>query len=1063
MRHRFKLALSALALALLACNPNAKYETMTFEEKTPHDWENPEVFEINKEAPRASYIPFISKEKAMEDEKFNSSLLQSLNGTWKFHLAQNPYERPAFFFKEDFCVKKWDNIKVPANWELEGFDIPIYTNVKYPHEKTPPTIQKHYNPVGSYKRTFTIPTDWNEKEVFIHFGAVSSAMYIWVNGEQVGYSEDSKTPAEFNITQFLKKGENQLAVEVYRWSDASYMEDQDFWRLSGMTRDVYLMARTPQHLRDYTVTSSLDDNYTNGQFALDIEMSSDEKATVEVELLRQGKQVFSAQKEVSAKQLRFDTELPKVNKWTAETPELYDLFITIKTANGQTEVIKQDVGFRRVEIKGNTLLINGQYVYIKGANLHEHHDVNGHVVGKETMMKDIDMIRNFNLNAIRTSHYPQPEEWYKLCNEYGVYLVDEANIESHGLGAVHQGGFNKKEHIAYREEWVNAHLYRINNMYQRDKNQPSIVIWSMGNECGNGIAFEKGYELMKKLDSSRPVQFEQAQKGDHSDIFCPMYATIKRMEKYAKEDNSQPLIQCEYAHAMGNSVGNLQDYWDVIEANECMQGGFIWDWVDQGLLTTNEAGEEYWAYGGDFGPKDVPSDGCFCINGLVNPVRDANPHLYEVKKVYQYVGFKATDLAKGKFIITNKYAFTNLSKYDLSYTVLANGEIVKEGKIKSLDLAPYASAKVSIDYGVKAKANTEYFVNIYAKQGQDERMIKAGHILAYEQFRLPFSQDITTAKPAKGKVKFNADEIKKSGNDITIGGEQATLEAGNTVYTFDVEKGQLASIKVAGKEMLLQQVAPNFWRAPIDNDFGNDLHKRAKVWRRVEERMACTSQILNHEGNVSLTFAHQILNDEKVAVANLKTKYSIGSEGELNVVNDFAMIGDELPEIPRYGATLLMPKDYANISWYGRGPQENYSDRKTGALVGIYSGTVAEQYFPYIRPQENGNKCDMRWMKITDEDGHGLQFTGAPTIDGGAQHYIMEDFESMERTDGRQIEGVDVINRHSDDVKERDMTVVNIDFMQMGVGGDNSWGAWTHAQYRLTEKKYSYTYTIKPI
>ena len=1038
MTQFLKLAVSALALTLVACNSNAKYDKMVFEEKTPADWENPEVFQINKEPARASFIPYSNKEIALEDQHFSSALVQSLNGTWKFHLSHTPAERPAFFFKDDYSVKKWNDIKVPSNWEMEGYDVAIYTNVKYPHKKTPPTIQKDYNPVGSYKHQFTIPEDWDNNEVYLHFGAVSSAFYVWVNEQQVGYSEDSKTPAEFNITKYLKKGQNTLAVEVYRWSDASYMEDQDFWRLSGITRDVYLLARAPQHVRDFTVISTLDDTYTEGLLNLDVQFAKAEAAQVKVELIRQGEVVFSEQQEISSSTAQFETTLPNVAQWNAESPELYTLLITLSQNEQTLEVIKQDVGFRRVEIKGNTLLVNGQYVYIKGANLHEHHETNGHVMDKETMLKDIELLRQFNLNAIRTSHYPQPEEWYKLCNKYGIYLVDEANIESHGMGATHQGQFDKEAHIAYRPEWVNAHLYRINNMYQRDKNQPSVMIWSMGNECGNGIAFEKSYELLKQLEKTRPVQFEQAENGDHTDIFCPMYASIDHMKKFAKEDNSMPLIQCEYAHAMGNSVGNLQDYWDVIETNECMQGGFIWDWVDQGILTSNEDGEAFYAYGGDFGPKDVPSDGNFCINGLVSPKRTPNPHLYEVKKVYQNVGFNANDLAKGTFTITNKYAFTNLDKYHLLYEILANGTSVKQGSIAPLHLSPYQSTTITIDYGVNIEADTEYIINLYAKQVEDERLIPAGHIVAAEQFVLPISTKAMTQTDPNPSIKMEAEKIQGKNKQMTLGGKTAKFTVGNTIYTFDLEKGKLASILSDNKELLLEGLQANFWRAPIDNDFGNNLHKRAAVWRKTDERTFVKNNAFLTNQN-TLTFNFGINNMDSVEIATLSTSYSFTKKG-LKVSNTFTMTGEDLPEIPRFGALLVLPKAYGNIAWYGRGPQENYEDRKTGALIDLYSGTVAEQYFPYIRPQENGNKCDMRWMSITNDEGHGLRFEGIPTFDGGAQHHLMEDFESLERTDGRQIEGVNVVNRHTTDVQDRDMTVVNIDYKQMGVGGDDSWG-----------------------
>ncbi|MBT6004627.1 MAG: beta-galactosidase, partial [Prolixibacteraceae bacterium] len=597
-----------LSVIVISCNQYTDYSNVPFEENDPPPWQDQGVFQINKEAPHAHFIPFESAEQARTEDKWQSPMLQSLNGTWQFNLAQNPSERPHWFFKNDFDTREWDEIKVPSNWEIEGYDYPIYTNVKFPHEKTPPTIQEHYNPVGSYKRTFEIPAGWDGNEIILHFGAVSSAMNVWVNEQFVGYSEDSKTPAEFNITEYLNGGENSLAVEIFRWSDASYLEDQDFWRLSGITRDVYLKARGQQQIQDFSVISGLDETYTDGIFSLNIDVlnigENAKSGVIEAVLYENENPVGNFSKELNTGKgnVQFTAKIQEIKKWSAEIPNLYELIITLKNQNEIVEVIKQDVGFRTVEIKNANLLVNGKYVYMKGANLHEHHDINGHVVDKETMLLDIKTMKENNLNAIRTSHYPQPELWYELCNKYGLYIVDEANVESHGMGY-------GKESLAKDETWKEAHLYRTKNMFERDKNQPCIITWSLGNEAGNGVNFYATYDYLKAADPTRPVQYERAGLEYNTDIFCPMYARMESMERYAKTNPERPLIQCEYAHAMGNSVGNFQDYWDLIEKYDVLQGGFIWDWVDQGLLTTNEAGEEFWAYGGDFGPDTVPSDG----------------------------------------------------------------------------------------------------------------------------------------------------------------------------------------------------------------------------------------------------------------------------------------------------------------------------------------------------------------------------------------------------------------------------------------------------------------------
>lgn len=1043
-------------IALTACTSYTDYSGVPFEEPNPKPWEDPAICEINREEPHAYFIPFASAEQARTGDKWQSPFLKSLNGTWQFHLAQNPSERPFWFFKNDFDTREWDEIKVPANWEVEGFDYPIYTNVKFPHAVTPPLIQEHYNPVGSYKRSFEVPAEWEGSDIIIHFGAVSSCMNLWINEQFVGYSEDSKTPAEFNITKYLKDESNSLAVEIFRWSDASYLEDQDFWRLSGITRDVYLKVRDKHSLKDFRVGSTLDDTYQNGLFSLDVELSGSNNVTVEA-VLSDGKTVIEEFSEAAkGSVVNFQAEITDVKQWSAEIPNLYELIITLKNGEDVIEVIRQDVGFRRVEIKDKALLVNGKYVYLKGVNLHEHHEVHGHVVDKETMLKDIKTMKEHNLNAVRTSHYPQPEEWYELCNKYGLYVIDEANIETHGFGATHQGSFDKSKHIAYLPEWADAHIYRINNMYQRDKNQPGIIAWSMGNECGNGQVFFDAYNMLKEQDPSRLVQFEQAESPENSDIKCPMYWKIDRMIKYAEETPLQPLIQCEYAHAMGNSLGNFQDYWDVIEKYDIMQGGFIWDWVDQGLLTTNEAGEKFWAYGGDFGPDTVPSDGNFCNNGLVNPDRAVKPHLLEVKKVYQHIDFDAVDLKKGMIAIKNKYAFLNLSVFDFEWEMTGNGEVIANGSLEEINLPPGESKNVTINYALKQpQSGVEYFLNVKARLKESQNLVDAGRILAEEQFPMPINVPVTaeTKTTNMPTVKFE----EKSGF-ITVSGEDFSV-------TFDNEKGLMSSYKKGNTEMLLSGPVPNFWRAPIDNDFGNNLHKRSRVWRKAGENrrlMGCIMEKVN-ENTCKITFDFSLINEKGAKIADYQSIYTVFGSEEILVSNNFKMTSEDLPEIIRMGMNLVMPRKFDQMTWFGRGPHESYQDRKTSAFVGKYSGSVADQYWAYLRPQENGNKTDVRWMSITDKEGNGLMFSGMPLLEVSAHHNIMEDFESQERTDGRQVPGVEVVNRHTIDVKPRDLTSVNIDYKQMGVGGDNSWGALTHEKYRLTEKEYSYSFKMKAI
>jgi beta-galactosidase len=1047
------ISLLTLSVIFFSCNRYTDYSNVAYEEEIPPAWEDPAVFQINKLAPHAYFIPFKTVEQAREDNMWDSPLIQSLNGTWQFHLAQNPSERPYWFFKEDFDTRDWDEIKVPANWELEGYDYPIYTNVKYPHDRTPPVIQDHYNPVGSYKREFTIPSDWDGKDVILHFGAVSSAMKVWVNGEFVGYSEDSKTPAEFNITRYLKNGKNTLAAEVYRWSDASYLEDQDFWRMSGMTRDVYLLARNPQQIKDFRVFSGLDKTYANGRFSLEIDVANrgeNAAATAVGAVLYDGDNYvieFSKGINEGTQTVHFETEIPNVKKWSAEIPNLYELIITMKNGKETVEVIRQDVGFRTVEIKDANLLVNGEYVYLKGANLHEHHDVTGHVVDKETMLKDIETMKAHNLNAVRTSHYPQPELWYELCNKYGLYIIDEANIESHGMGY-------GEESLAKDPAWKEAHLYRTKNMFERDKNQPSIIIWSLGNEAGNGMNFYATYDYLKSVDSTRPVQYERAGLDRNTDIFCPMYMGIDRMERFAKENGDRPLIQCEYAHAMGNSVGNLQDYWDVIEKYDVLQGGFIWDWVDQGLLTTNEEGEEFWAYGGDFGPDTVPSDGNFCLNGLVEPDRTVKPHLLEVKKVYQYIGFEPVDLQNGVFSIKNKYAFRNLSDFNFEWNVTANGETIKSGKFENINLNPGDSENVTVDVSLQPEPGVEYFLNVSASLKEKDGLLEAGTQLAAEQFELPFSAPAEKIEVAE----MPEVSVNETDNKVVVSGENFTV-------TFNKNSGLISSYKMGDREFLQTGPAPNFWRAPIDNDFGNNLHKRSRVWRKAGEnrKVESVSVSKKSENIAEVVYNFNLTNNEGEEIADYQSKYSVYGSGDVLVENHFKMTQEDLPEIVRMGMNLVMPREYDQMTWLGRGPHENYRDRKTSAFVGLYDGAIADLGWEYLRPQENGNRTDVRWAAITNSEGYGLFFDGRPLLSISAHHNLLEDFESMERTDGRQVEGVRVENRHTTDVKPRDLTSVNIDYKQMGVGGDNSWGAWTHDEYRLTEDAYSYSFRMKAI
>ncbi|ALJ05679.1 beta-galactosidase [Pseudalgibacter alginicilyticus] len=1051
-----KLTYIAILLILISsCNKNHKYADVPFEEQEVHDWENPAVFGINKEQPRAYFIPYLNTNDVITDNVKNSPFYTSLNGNWEFNLAIKPDDRPYYFFKEDYDTSDWKTIKVPANWELEGFDVPIYTNVKYPHEKTPPKIQDHYNPVGSYRTYFNIDA-LGSKDVFLHFGAVSSAMYVWVNGEKVGYSEGSKTPAEFNITKYLKKGKNLLAVEVYRWSDGSYIEDQDFWRLSGITRDVYLLERNKTHIKDFWSQANLDTSYKNGIFNVDIELENkaNENYIVETILLDSNKkEVYSASKNVTSGKttLKFKKNIPNVHLWNAENPYLYHLIIQLKTEdNTLIETVGTEVGFRNVVVENGQLLVNGKAIYVKGVNLHEHHDRTGHYIDEATMIKDIKTMKMFNINAVRTSHYPQPELFYKLCNKYGLYLVDEANIESHAMGAEHQGSFDTIQHVAYRSEWNNAHLDRIKRAVERDKNHPSIIMWSMGNECGNGHVFFEAYEWIKNRDKTRLVMFEQAGLQSNTDIVAPMYAGIEKLEEYAQNHNDRPYILCEYAHAMGNSVGNLKEYWDTMKKYPVLQGGFIWDWVDQGLIKTTEDGEEYWAYGGDFGPKDVPSDGNFCLNGLVDPDRTPKPALFEVKKVHQNIQFKAIDLKNGKFQITNEFDFTNLNEYNFSYKIMSDGEIVAKENLPTLNLAPTESEIVQITYPEITKSE-EVIITISATTKKEKNLVPNNHEIAWEQFEINTPNNTFKLEQAS-KVVIANDE-----NSIKISSKDCKV-------VFDTSTGIMTELYFGDANNIIHEnvgFTPNFWRAPIDNDFGNDLHKRSKDWRYVSKNRTLTSINSKMDGaNAVVTVYYDLINELNENMGAFSSKYTINGNGKILVENELIKANNKLPDLPRVGLNIVLNNNLNQIKWYGRGPHESYWDRKSGAKIGTYEGSVADQYWAYIRPQENGNKSDTRWVSLTDETGKGIIIKGLPTIDVSAHHNIMEDFESLERTDGRHRDGDTVKNRHTTDVVPRDLVSLNIDYKQMGVGGDNSWGAHTHPEYKLSDKEYRYSFIL---
>lgn len=1017
-----------------------------------NDWENPAVFEINRLPARASFMNYADRQSAILDDYSLSPYYLSLSGKWKFNWVAKPDDRPVDFYKNNYNVNSWKEINVPGNWELLGYGIPIYTNREYPFKKNPPYIAHNDNPVGSYVKEFELPATWRNRKTFLHFEAGVSAMYIWVNGEKVGYSEGTKNPAEFDITNYVTSGRNKIAIEVYRWSDGSYLEDQDFWRLSGFDRDIYLYSTDQVRITDFFAQPCLDKDYKNGELNIDLKFDNFENnlrnSTVEMELIDDnGKTVFkkSASFLLKANSKTFQSLSQKVKSpklWSAETPSLYTLLLTLKDKNKKPiEFVSQRIGFRSVEIKNGVLLVNGKYVYLKGVNRHEHDQTNGHVIDKETMMADLRLMKQYNINAVRTSHYPNCTLWYKLCDEYGIYLIDEANIESHGMGY-------GKENMAFDSVWDNAHLARTYSLVERDKNHPSVIIWSLGNESSNGDVFRKTYNWIKGRDNSRPVQYEQAKEGKATDIICPMYANIDEINKYAhKSDIYRPLILCEYSHAMGNSTGNLKEYWQIIRANRSLQGGFIWDWVDQGILTKDENGNPYYAYGGDFNSKGYPNQENFCLNGLIWPDRTPNPQLHEVKKVYQDIQIKSKDLQKGIITLTNEFAFTNLSDYQFKWEILKNGEKLDECDFV-VELAPLQSKDIQLKLPQLAvDSGDEYLLNIYALTKKSTELVPIRHIAAYEQFII---ENNSYFSKISAKTSNIPPKVLKLNNKIKV-------KVGDILAEFDIDKSYkssrqsgLISYKKADKELLKSEIELNFWRAPTDNDFGAEIQRKLNVWRSAgNNRILKDVSIDENNKGVSIAYFYTL---PDVNADYIQT-YLIDGTGSITIDVQYKTTNTEIQEIPRFGNILTLPVEYDNYKYYGRGPYENYVDRCDASMLGIYESKVKDQYVPYLRPQENGNKTDVRWLTLTNDSGFGLKVEGLQPLSVTALNNASEDFDP----------GLTKKSMHRNDIYPRKEVILNLDLFQRGLGGINSWGQLPLEQYRYKNKDYKFSYKLSII
>ncbi|MCU4675911.1 DUF4981 domain-containing protein [Catenovulum sp. 2E275] len=1055
------IALAGMATACSGINGLPENKAQTQQQAERVEWENPQIFGINKLAPRATFYAYESKALAEQNQREASAYFSSLNGNWAFNWVRKPADRPVDFYKTDFDSSDWTQIQVPSNWELQGHGVPHYVNIDYVFPANQPFIPHDYNPVGSYIKTLNVPANWQGKRVYLHFGAVNSAMYVWVNGQKVGYSQGSKLPAEFDITDFVKTGDNKIAVEVYRWSDGSYLEDQDAWSLSGIDREVYAYATPQTQIRDFTVTSDLDKSFKNGVFGLEVEMASKANQAVAVKLdvkVSDGNQVLlnkQISKQVKDKQyLDVSGVIKNIQPWSAETPKLYTLTIEADI-NGQTQVIEKKIGFRHIEMQYGQFLVNGKAITIRGVNRHEHDPNTGKALSLDSMIADIKLMKQLNVNAVRTSHYPNDERFYELADQYGLYVLDEANIESHEYMQIgNRQGFTNNEYqrktfLGYQPEWEAAHIDRIARMVERDKNHPSVILWSLGNEAGFGTAFEKAAAWIKQNDTSRPVTYggwgtvDGHSALEYVDIYTPMYDFIWEMQDWAQSNPKQPMIQAEYAHAMGNSLGNLQAYWDLIYSYPQLQGGFIWDWVDQTLFKTNDKGQKIMAYGGDFGDSPRPDSDNFLANGVIQSDRSVNPHAWELKKVYQPIYFKAVDLASFSFVLQNHHNFTDAGQFDYDWILAKNGEAVTQGTINNISAAAGQNQIIKLDLDKSLiEAGNEYHLTLRAKAKANQiAFIEAGEVIAWEQFAL--TQPVF-AHHSSNKANKMALNLKQTEQSLNIQGKGFKV-------SFDKTTGQLSSYQLAGKELIKQPLKPNLWRVPTDNDAGAGLQHKLSVWKQASENQSLISfsseQLLNGQIQVKANYK---LGDN---TASFSTVYLINSAGEIDVSADVYPQKGGLPMMPKVGMNWVLNGDYKQMQWFGRGPHENYVDRNTSAAVAVYQSNVDEQYHDYSRPQETGNKTDVRWFKLTNAQGQGIEIQGHQLLSMSALPMLNSDIEHDRKN----------VHLHGAEVEAKDLVNLNIDYKQMGVGGDNSWGALMHPQYQILPAHYHYGFVIKPI
>ncbi|WP_110933896.1 glycoside hydrolase family 2 TIM barrel-domain containing protein [Paenibacillus bouchesdurhonensis] len=1026
------------------------------------EWNNnPEIFQINRMEAHASKMSFHTVNEALAGDKTASAYYRSLNGAWKFAFAETPAQRCIDFYKLDYDYSDWADLPVPSHWQFHGYDYPQYTNVRYPWAESEPELQAPfaptvYNPVGSYIRTFTVPEEWKDQPVYLSFQGVESAFYVWVNGELVGYSEDTFTPAEFDITAYLVTGENKLAVEVYRWCDASWLEDQDFWRLSGIFREVYLYSAPPLHIADFFVRTKLDDAYKHAQLNVDVKLEdyfiSKAGCTVEMQLYdadRQGVWDDPYSSEVSFQEgleqaVKLTAPVQHPLKWSAESPNLYTLVLSLKDEARQLlEAVSCKVGFRTFELKDGLMEINGKRIVFKGVNRHEFSCDKGRAITKEDMIRDIELMKTYNINAVRTSHYPNQSLWYELCDEYGLYVIDETNLETHGAWEYGQKGLNERNIPGSKPEWRDNVLDRCNSMFQRDKNHPSIIIWSLGNESYGGDNFIAMHKFFKQADPTRLVHYEgifhYRESEAASDMESTMYIKPKEVEQYARNNPKKPYIICEYSHAMGNSCGGLHLYTELFDRYEILQGAFIWDWVDQAIRTKTSDGIEYMAYGGDFG--ESPHDGNFCGNGLIFADRTVTPKLDEVKKCYQNVKFEGVNLEEGRIRITNQFLFTDLNSYALKWEILLDGEIHQSGTA-GLNLPPGESTELVIpnllsnDQLTAEQYKREAILTVSLVTREAAKWANAGHEIAWEQFIITpyYKKELPSADSIAAVSAKEVDE------DLIVSGDGFALRLSRVT-------GNLLSYDSSGTELLAEPVKPNFWRAVTDNDLGNKLDKRCRIWREVSENRQLSEFTWKQEGSTIVITSRYIL--ATTPLSTVSVEYRILPSGRIEVCEELVP-GSGLPEIPEIGMMFILSGRLDTIAWYGRGPHDNYCDRNTGAKVGRYSGAVLEQFVPYLRPQECGNKTDVRFACLTEgTDGPGLRIEASSLMEVCALPWTPLELEAHD---------------HPYKLPPSDKTVLRVNYKQMGVGGDDSWGAPTHEEFTLPANRiYTFKFALQAI